>query len=114
MDVQEFVEIDQPHFNKNMANWVRANRHIMRAMSDYSRLIVMNGPIIRVNLNYFNPQYQYKFIDHNFEHYCEKFIDRLDEPISIYLKTNAFAGYEVTFIFLLNGKIYEKFITYKV
>ncbi|MBB2151492.1 hypothetical protein [Pedobacter gandavensis] len=114
MEAQEFVDIDELDFNRSMARWVKKNPHIMRAMNGHHLLILLANGNLRINLNQFSPAYQFKFIDHNFEHYCLKFIDRLDEPIASYLSTWGIPQCGLHFIFLLKGRSFQKYITYQV
>jgi len=96
---------------QKLLNFLRLNDKLRRNVVNRKRFIENTFESISFNFSEFKEAYKAKFLDPDFEKYCEGFIELFRPLLLDFLKEIQFGGYAFTFEIRYQGRKFEKTIS---
>ncbi|KIO75421.1 hypothetical protein TH53_20835 [Pedobacter lusitanus] len=115
-------EVDKPYFQyqysevtellkQKIMNFIMLNSKLRENISSRHRFIEVTPQAVIFNLIEFSTVYRKRFIDDDFENYCEMFIELIKPVMISFLKEVQFYGFGFHYHFRLPGKSFDKIKT---
>lgn len=96
---------------QKLLNFIRLNARLRRNVVNRQRFVENTFESISFNFSEFKEPYKAKFLDPDFEKYCEGFVELFRPMLLDFIKETKFGGYAFTFEIRYQGKKYEKTIS---
>ena len=96
---------------QKLLNFIRLNYKLRKNIVNRKRFVVNTFESISFNFSEFNDSYKAKFLEPDFERYCEGFVELFRPMLLDFLKEIRFGGYAFTFEIRYEGKKFEKTIS---
>jgi len=96
---------------EKLLNFIRLNTRLRRNVVSRKRFVENTFESISFNFSEFKDAYKAKFLEADFDKYCEGFVELFRPLLLDFLKEIRFGGYAFTFEIRYQGKKFEKTIS---
>ena len=93
---------------QKLLNFIRLNTRLRENIGRRDRFLQVKDSTIHINLIEFKEAYLMRFVNPDFEKYCNNFIALLEPVLADFLKEIQYGGHGFAFHFRLQGQEYKK------